>query len=207
MVAQVAQSSSGIYAELQSIAADVRESHLESKKAPSWTLATTFSLLALLVSLGSAAYTAVYTRRKDSKARQQSINDEYWLRKIVSPLVIEPLVKWLLETVGELPADCSEATFSRDAASAYRDTFQAQMLVHRRNLIVLKQLELPLFEKAGEHLDDIEDGVLDYCGENAMETKHADGSAAQPRGPLVAKIQENMNGILGAVQRFQNRLS
>ncbi|REG61571.1 hypothetical protein B0G80_4424 [Paraburkholderia sp. BL6669N2] len=207
MVAEVAQSSSGIYAELHSIAADVRESHLESKKAPIWTLATTFSLLALLVSLGSAAYTAVYTRRKDSRARQQSINDEYWLRKIVSPLVIEPLVKWLLETVGELPADCSEATFSKDAASAYRDTFQAQMLVHRRNLIVLKQLELALFEKAGEHLDDIEDGVLDYCGENALETKRADGTAAQPRGPLVAKIQENMTGILGAVQRFQNRLS
>ncbi|CAH2800798.1 MAG: hypothetical protein CBARDMAM_4257 [uncultured Caballeronia sp.] len=85
------------------------------------------------------------------------------LRKIVSSVVIEPLLKWILEVTAAIPPDCVGTEFFAAESQAYQATFQKAMVTHRGNLVMLKQLDAKLFDVANQRLDLIEDGVLGLC--------------------------------------------
>lgn len=61
------------------------------------------SLLLSLVALCVSLYTLVYNRRKDDRQRLRSVDDEYWLRKVLSPHSIEPFLKFSTELIQHLP--------------------------------------------------------------------------------------------------------
>lgn len=58
------------------------------------------SAFALIVSISNF----LYSRSKDVRARAQSIDDDYWLRRIVSPFSIEPFLKDIGEIAASLPS-------------------------------------------------------------------------------------------------------
>lgn len=196
---------------LRNIDGDLRQANETARSAPRWTidkvLPIVFSGFALAVSLFFAAYTAIYTRRKDARARTQSISDEYLLRKIVSPVVVEPLIKWILEVTAAIPPDCADTEFSEAGSRAYQVIFQKAMVAHRGNLVMLEQLDGKLFAAANQRLDTIEDGVLVYCDANAGRELNPDASAKYPRAPLLTDIRTNMRAILGDVVAYQKSLS
>ena len=76
-----------------------------------------FSFFALCVSIGGV----VYTYRKDSRARKHSIEDDYWLRKVIGPIAIEPLLKGILEMIAAAPSDSSMATYSAEVTKEFHD--------------------------------------------------------------------------------------
>ena len=62
-----------------------------------------------LLALGVSVWSFWYNRSKDARSRLQSIEDDYWLRKVVSPMSIEPFLKHVTQMVATLPV-ASEST-------------------------------------------------------------------------------------------------
>jgi hypothetical protein len=58
------------------------------------------SLVALWISIKSFSY----NRRRDRRSREQSIQDDFWIRKIISPISVEPFLKWTTELSAALPS-------------------------------------------------------------------------------------------------------
>jgi hypothetical protein len=80
------------------------------------------SCLALLVSLGGVLYNAYAARSKDALSRRQSINDEFWMRKVLFPQSIEPALAYYSSIETSLPKD----RFHQDATAEAVEKFNAE---------------------------------------------------------------------------------
>ncbi|MGH2376583.1 MAG: hypothetical protein ACRDIC_24385 [bacterium] len=85
------------------------------------------SLLVSILALLLAGLSFRYSRRKDSAARQQSIQDDFWLRKVISPAAIEPFVKFSSNVIAGLPRIDGEGISAAAVAQFFRDQ-QAQLI-------------------------------------------------------------------------------
>lgn len=131
---------------------------------------------AVLLSIGSL----VYTYRKDARARTQSIEDEFWLRKVLSPVFLEPLIKQVTDFSANLPGDCS---LNQTNATVYQDfARECQENLQKLNQGILAILDRSLCDDVGQCIQDIEDELLDYCGEN--------GKACTAKAPIVTKTKQ-----------------
>ncbi|MFM0088916.1 hypothetical protein PQR46_18565 [Paraburkholderia sediminicola] len=157
------------------------------------------STLAFLLSGGLG----IYTYRKDAKARRQSISDDYWLRKVVSPVAIEPVVKFILETVASLPEDCSHSAFSVPSIDQFLKTYQNNHLAQATNLIALGLLSADLYSKASAAFDDIEDAVISFCSDNRQALKDASGNAKHTRTHASEAVRHKLNEMLQDVRNYQ----
>lgn len=74
-------------------------------REPVWEklLASTPSLLFSLFALGISLTSYFYNRKKDKRSREQSIHDDFWIRKIISPISVEPFLKYTTELSASLP--------------------------------------------------------------------------------------------------------
>ncbi|WP_430227968.1 hypothetical protein [Paraburkholderia tropica] len=157
------------------------------------------STLALLIS----GCLGVYTLRKDGKARRQSISDDYWLRKVVSPVAIEPTMKFILDSAAKLPCDCGDANFSITAIDAFLTQYQTDHLAQATNLQALGLLSGDLYTQATSAFDDIEDSVISFCSDNRQQLKDSSGSASHGRGRAADMMREKLNEMLLAVRNYQ----
>ncbi|TCK96230.1 hypothetical protein [Paraburkholderia sp. BL9I2N2] len=160
------------------------------------------STLALFLS-GSLA---IYTLFKDRKARTQSISDDYWLRKVVSPLAIEPLIKTMLETISAIPPDCCGPNFLPDALDAFMSKYQQDHRIQSTNLIAFGLLSPKLYDPASEAFDEVEDAVITYCNSNRNGLKTASGEPVEPKDKLAERIRTHLNSILQLVREYQSSL-
>jgi hypothetical protein len=203
----------GVSADLHSIAESTRVLASTATSAnlllrPSFTwdkaLAPVISTVALLLSLA----TLFYTRKKDSRARAQSILDDYWLRKIASPLVIEPLLKWILEgVIATIPDDCGSPDFSAELVSNYAAPHQKEKITHVHSIIALSPLDSGLYDRVLASIDAIEDAVISYCAQNRNSVVDKNGAPACPKGALIAELKVELGHILRSVLDFQVNLS
>ncbi|WP_420958076.1 hypothetical protein [Burkholderia gladioli] len=157
------------------------------------------STLAFLVSGGLG----LYTFRKDAKARQQSISDEYWLRKVVSPIAIEPVVKFLLESVSRLPADCSASNYSAGNIDEFLVQYQKDHASHATNLFALGLLKRELYENVSTHFDEVEEIIINYCATNRLKNTNQNGDPLQSRAISCKAIQLKLNEMLQLVRNYQ----
>lgn len=157
------------------------------------------STLAFLLSGGLG----IYTYKKDAKARRQSISDDYWLRKVVSPVAIEPVVKFILETVASLPEDCSHSNFSVPSVDQFLTTYQNNHLAQATNLIALGLLSADLYANASAAFDDIEDAIISFCSDNRRGLKDTSGNAGHTRTHASEAIRHKLNEMLQAVRNYQ----
>lgn len=100
----------------------------------------------------------VYTRGKDKKARQASIEDDFWFWKVVSPAAIEPMFERLTELLAALPAIDASADALRD----YSQTVTRSMLDLNGSLSLLAMLSPELPEAVRTHLEACEDLLTGY---------------------------------------------
>lgn len=56
------------------------------------------------IALALSLRTYFYNQKKDRTARKQSIQDDFWLRKVVSPVSIEPFLAFIGKLCSALPA-------------------------------------------------------------------------------------------------------
>lgn len=133
----------------------VPEGFLE-KALPSLPALST-SVLALLLS----GYAIRYNFSKDARSRRQSIQDDFWLRKVVSPVSVEPFVKFTSELLANLP-DVETKPEDREAFSRDRLTeFRALTVAFQ----ALELLNKDLYKSVESKLEAIEDRLAKYFGD------------------------------------------
>lgn len=136
---------------------------------PEWKkLSFITSIIAILVSLSVAGYTI----NKDLRARRFSVEDEYWLRKIVGPIAVEPLLKSILEMIASTPDDNSSALYSRPAIDAFHAAQAVKFADLALNSSPLQLINVQLASEVAQAIDDIQDLMITYCGAQ----HHAPGS-------------------------------
>jgi hypothetical protein len=114
-----------------------------------------------LVALSLAYASFMYTRAKDDRARRQSIEDDFWLRKVASPVSIEPFMKFATDLATRLPRNS-------DSAEAIRTFWTAAVADFGRQEIAFKALGVvraDLSTSATEAMERMEDRLAEYCGD------------------------------------------
>jgi hypothetical protein len=135
----------------------------------SWMKLASFvlSVFALVVS----ACVALYTLRKDRRARLHSIEDDYWLRKVIGPIAIEPLLKTFLEMIGSSPEDCGSPGFSKAAVAAYHDAYVTKLSELAANVSALTLVSPDLAAQTSTSIDSIQELMIGYCYDNESQKK------------------------------------
>lgn len=159
--------------------------------------------VALLISGGLAFYTFT----KDRKARKQSISDDYWLRKVIGPIAVEPLLESLLELSAKIPPDCADASFNVRKTERFSREYSAAHGESTSKLMALAVLDEQLYRHAVGCLDDIEEAVVSYCGLNVHAANTGSvGGTAMTREELRSKILVALKSLLDKIRGYQTAL-
>ena len=161
-----------------------------SSKLLSGLPATTLSLLALAISIWGLSY----NKRKDQVARRQSIEDDYWLRKVVSPLSIEPFLKHIHDLVAALPGEHGSTSQSvSDFWTLQTSKFNAFHIAFRTLALIAPELD----ETVRFKLEEIEDELASYCG---LLSQHLDAGKGAP--PDMGSASQRLMGLTIAMLRI-----
>lgn len=152
------------------------------------------SVLALILS----GYALRYNFSKDARTRRQSIQDDFWLRKVVSPVSIEPFVKFTSELLVSLPSAAS--------SQQEREAFSTNRLAEFRALTVsfqaLALLSPQLSQTVESQLEAIEDRLAKYLGE--LDAFAKGNSAVAPGRPeAIADLSALRLGVLEPIKDHQ----
>ena len=152
------------------------------------------SLVALILS-----YTAYkYNRNKDKRARTQSINDDFWLRKVVSPVAIEPFVKFTISLTHTLPRPVDG---SEKVQIFWVETTQ-KLTEFSASFANLELISPDLNRSVALQLEGIEDAIAEYCG--SLQQHLNDSAIAAPdRASLSSKVSQINLAIMRGIAAFQ----
>lgn len=142
------------------------------------------SLLALVVSF----FTAIYTYKKDASARRRSVSDDFWIRTILGPTTIQPMITAVVKCAASLPLsnagpiDPNFADKVRSFLLQFQETHRSVVL----GLALFSVLDPKLYKDTTSDLDEIEDCVIDYCAFVSGRVALGSGS--------VGKISRSISG-------------
>lgn len=168
------------------------------------------SFLAIILSLSSFAYTV----RSQLKSRKQSVNDEFWFRKVAYPLILEPIAATFTDTASKLPADYLSISGDGTHDSATLDIgkfcseFQETLEQQRGRLMMLSATfehdrAQATYTKMSEALEFFEDAVIMYCHE--VETALANKRRPKiSRTATIQKIQTSLTAFISPVKKWQH---
>lgn len=156
------------------------------------------AVIALVISFGGL----LYTLRKDKKARIQSIEDDYWIRKVISPIALEPLIKKIAETVSAIPDDRWSENFNDKECGEFGKKFQSEWAQLACSMDALALLSKDVCKTAMTHVAIIEDEVLRYCSNNLTGKVGPDGGCKY-KTELQEKMNAEMIAIMNCIKQFQ----
>jgi hypothetical protein len=153
-----------------------------------------------VLAIGLSIATFLYTRKKDSRARQQSIQDDFWLRKVVSPISIEPFLQFGTELLTKLPAADNDPAAARAAG--------AELLGKLRGLtesfLALRLIADDLHSQVASALEDFEDRLATYLG--ALDGCWNNISPAPSRPEAIAELSSALIEVLNPIKKHQASL-
>jgi len=161
------------------------------------------SIVISLIALGLSAYAVYYNKQKDASAREQSIQDDFWLRKIVSPASIEPFVKLSSDVISELP-DVTDPSFSEDGVKTWYGQHHTTLLRLKPGFKTLELLSVGLLAQVEAQLESFEDELATYVGAVRMHSNS--GGDVPVRAATVARLTGIRRALLGLVLRHQVNL-
>jgi hypothetical protein len=157
------------------------------------------SILAIVVSIANY----LLTRSNNSKARRQSINDEFWLRKVLYPLSIEPALEFYSEILSDLPKD----RYDSMALTADVELFQTKFSEGHRALVAktfsLKVASATLFTAIAKEFEEIEDLISEYCAANLGGFDQAATGSDHRQAQTESLLGGHLSSILGAIKAHQ----
>ncbi|WP_188569315.1 hypothetical protein [Undibacterium terreum] len=178
-----------------------------SLKPPEVTWDKIFSVgtgtLALIVSISLG----IYTKRKDSRARKHSIEDDYWLRKVIGPIAIEPLLKTVVEMTAAVPAPFGDANFDQSKITPFLDSYKSKVLELSLGLSALSLIDQGLAKTAREGLDKIEDLLIEYCAANELGINREDDTKPGDKAMFLGQVRTEVLEILQQIKLFQSKLA
>jgi hypothetical protein len=160
--------------------------------------ATSISLVALAVSV--LAYR--YNRSKDARARKQSIEDDFWLRKVVSPMSIEPFLKHMQQAAAALPPATGTTL---DAVMQFWKSQTAKFEELTTAFHTLALIDEALCRNVLSAIVPIEDEFSNYCG---ALCEHLGAQRPDPpdRSAAVGRLTAHTIGVLNLVKAHQARV-
>jgi hypothetical protein len=153
-----------------------------------------FGFAALIISIVSF----FYTRNNDKRSRAQSIHDDYWIRKIISPISVEPFLKYTTELSASLPN-------GKSTPAQVQDYWREQVLKvgeFSLSFRVLNLVDQQLAINTAHQLEQFEDCIAEYCGKLRQ---HLEGHLLRPpnRDECARKLIETTIEILKLIQQHQ----
>lgn len=159
--------------------------------------ATWISLFALVISLSLAGYTI----KKDSKARRHSILDDYWFRKVVGPVTVEPLLKQILELIAAAPCDDWDDSFDPKRIRKFHDDKLKALSELAVNAYSLQLIEDGLGSEVAAAIDEIQDSLIAYCSSQAK--RKGTSELGQRRSVFQAEARTKLFDILAVIKKKQ----
>jgi hypothetical protein len=173
----------------------------QSAKDDWWFIPYIISFLALCVS----GIVARYTYKKDLRARRHSIEDDYWLRKVIGPVAIEPLLKSVLEKIGSAPADRASGAFEAEKVKTFHDEFLKKFADLAANVSALSLINAELAASTSEHLDGIQDLMIAYCSSNQLADPTTQVRAI-PRKEFQDDARKQLIAMLQGIKTYQMQI-
>jgi hypothetical protein len=154
------------------------------------------SAVALLVSVR----TFFYNQAKDDQARTQSIQDDFWLRKVVSPASIEPFLKFKSDLTTSLPNAAAGAV----AVEGFWTSNVQLMQGHVEAFRSLQLIDSELAREVENDLTEIEEILATYCG---LLLSHLAQDGRTPTPPSASEASRQIGSlairVLARIQRHQ----
>ncbi|QPF73991.1 hypothetical protein G8A07_14420 [Roseateles sp. DAIF2] len=116
------------------------------------------TLIIALIGAGLSIFNLWYTRAKDALARRASIEDDYWMRKVIAPTVVESMCAKAATLIEELP----DRTAPQDAQAAYSQNVTKMTAAMSSRLAMLQLVDTALPATVRGHLEAFEDVLLEY---------------------------------------------
>jgi hypothetical protein len=159
---------------------------------------TAISLVALVISV--LAYR--YNRSKDARAREQSIEDDFWLRKVVSPMSIEPFLKHMQQAAATLPrATGATPDAVKQFWKAQIDKFEELTMAFQ----TLGLIDEALGSSVMSAIEPLEEEFATYCGA-LCEYLEGGKPGAPDRAAAVSRLTTNTISVLKLVKVHQKRV-
>ncbi|MBT0571251.1 hypothetical protein KIK84_13030 [Curvibacter sp. CHRR-16] len=159
------------------------------------TLPSLITSIAALI-LSGLAYK--YNRAKDQRARKQSISDDFWLRKVVSPVAIEPFVKFVISLSSTLPSTTSSAEDTKKFWAAGTTNFGE----FSASFFNLELISADLHKEVATLLEAMEDEFSDYCG--ALQQYLNDNTQPVPdHKQTLLNLGKTSRAMMQAIAKFQ----
>ena len=155
-----------------------------------------------LIALGVAIWNVIYNRTKDARARRQSIEDDFWLRKVVSPLSIEPFLKHVNQLVASLPLPSGSTQESvREFWSAHALKLGEFTIAFRTLSLIDEQLDADV----ALEIEKLDDQLALYCG---ALSQHLDSTltSAPDRDEVSRKMMGLTIGVFKLVKTHQSEV-
>jgi hypothetical protein len=163
--------------------------------------ATVIAAIALLVSIG----VPFYTWWKDRGDKKRSIEDDYWLRQVVGPIAIEPLLKNVIAMIGSTPEDASSPGFLLSHVNTYKQqnlTMLATLAVNSNSLQIINE---KLADKASSTIDDIQDLMIDYCFANEMMNNSGNVISGYERNIYQDAVRKKLVDLAAVIRTYQEK--
>lgn len=162
------------------------------------------SLVISLIAIAVSVAVFSYNKKINKISRALSIQDEFWIRKIISPTAIEPLLKYTTGLASALPAVGGAVT-----ADEAKDLW-AKQVNELRDLMpsfeIFRLIGDDFYSKATDDITVIEDCVANYYG---SFLQYMDGSMAQApdRADTARVINQTTINMLLRIQQHQSSLN
>lgn len=162
-----------------------------------------FSAVAIIVSALSLWINLRVGFQKDKRARRQSIEDEFFLRKVLYPLAIEPALEHYAKMLSSLPADRFDPSATAKAVAEFKADFDKENSVIVAKMVTLGILGQLLLDTVRLELEAIEDLVSEYCFENSSGYEANATTNSNTRLSVESQVSGHLVSVLKAVRVFQ----
>jgi len=119
-----------------------------------------------LCALGLGIYNRWYDISENKKNFARSINDDFWFRTIVIPVVLEPIVNFTNLFANKLIA--LDAAGNSSEYLDYLDEFQKELLIIQSRCILLDIYGQNLYSIIINDSEKFEDKVAEYCHKKSL---------------------------------------
>ncbi|HEY8878648.1 MAG TPA: hypothetical protein VIN03_13860 [Roseateles sp.] len=166
----------------------------EAEKEPKvdW-FARSAAVIAILLSSGGLWF----NYWKGKRDRRLSVEDDFWLRKLISPTVIEPLLEKMIELMDDIPATSAGDEARRDyAAKVSAEVHRLQVSV---KMLSLYHTCLP--DELGQRLRNCEDLLTGYMGDVANAL--AEGKSVPAGNDVREKVWSEVIAAMAKIREIQ----
>jgi hypothetical protein len=165
------------------------------------------AVVALYVSGASLFVSALgilITLVNNAWSRRRSVSDDYWLRTVIGPNVVDPLIALIFDTLRDVPMPgTSGAGVPKSTVQKYQHEHQSICA----KLRLLAVLNVDLYRAVSEKADDIEDSILNYCGNaDVLCRKGQFVEAGHLRSRMEQEALATLNDCLKRIHDYQRKM-